>query len=158
VVQDDSGIPVHYFKRDQWTFHPFGRYLGPIAIFPGRYQNQLAELYHRGPVKPLDWGMGYRWRTNESNVLLAVRKDIGTRQQLRPAISDTPAVKPQPAEAAAPVAASAQAEPLPPPATTQSAPAPAPEAAPVPPAEIPAKPALPTDAAQQSTSSGEGRR
>ena len=98
MVQDDSGIPVVYFKRDQWAFHPFGRYLGPIAIFPGRHQNQLAEIYHRGPTKPIDWGMGYRWRTNESNVLLAVRKDIGTRQQLRPAISETPAVKPQPAK------------------------------------------------------------
>ena len=96
VVQDDSGIPVVYFKPDQWAFHPFGRYLGPIAIFPGRHQNQLAEIYRRGPNKPIDWGMGYRWRTNESNVLLAVRKDIAPREQLRPAISETPAVKPQP--------------------------------------------------------------
>ena len=109
VVQDDSGIPVGYFKRDQWSFQPFGRYLGPIAIFPGRHQNQLAEIYHRGPTKPIDWGMGYRWRNNESNVLLAVRKDIPAPEQLRPAISETPAVKPQPAEAAAP-AAPAQAE------------------------------------------------
>jgi hypothetical protein len=180
VVQDDSGIPVVHFKPDQWNLQPFGRYLGPIGIFPGRHQNRLAEVYHRGPTRPLDWGMGYRWRTNESNVLLAVRKDIGPRQQLRPAISETPAVKPQPAEAAAPAApapaetaAPAKAEASPPvpaepaaPATTATTPAappapvraeasatPAEAAPPVPPAEIQAKPAMPTDAAQQATSS-----
>jgi hypothetical protein len=154
VVQDDSGIPVGYFKRDQWNFQPFGRYLGPIAIFPGRHQNQLAEMYHRGPAKPIDWGMGYRWRTNESNVLLAVRKDIGTRQQLRPAISETPAVKPLPAEAAAPVPATTATTPSTPAAAVQAEASAAPaEPKPVPPAEIQAKPALSTDAAQQSTSS-----
>ena len=163
VVQDDSGVPVVYFKPDQWALHPFGRYLGPIAIFPGRHQNQLVEIYRRGPNKPIDWGMGYRWRTNESNVLLAVRKDIGTRQQLRPAISETPAVKPQPVEAAAPAETAAPATTATTPATPAAMPAapvkagasatPAETAPPVPPAEVQAKPSLPTDAAQQSTSS-----
>ena len=175
VVQDDSGIPVVYFKPDQWALHPFGRYLGPIALFPGRHQNQLAEIYRRGPNKPIEWGMGYRWRTNKSNVLLAVRKDIATPQPLRPAISETPAVKPQPAEAAAP-AAPAPAETaaptttattpapaaMPPepakelakePAKAEASPMPADAAQSVPPAGQQAKPSLPTDAAQQSTSS-----
>jgi hypothetical protein len=132
VVQDDSGIPVAYFKRDQWAFHPFGRYLGPIAIFPGRHQNQLADIYHRGPTRPLDWGMGYRWRTNESNVLLAVRKDISVKQ-LRPSITEQSPKKsaetPQPAQASKP-------------AVPQDQPA------------APAQPvALPVDTAQQPTSS-----
>lgn len=156
VVQDDSGIPVNYFKRDQWVFQPFGRYLGPIAIFPGRHQNQLADIYHRGAAKPIDWGMGYRWRTNESNVLLALRKDIGTRQQLRPAISDTPAVKPQPVEAAAPAAPSTTATTPEVPATpvkAEASAAPTEAKPPVPPADIQAKPAVPTDAAQQPTTS-----
>jgi hypothetical protein len=165
IVQDDSGIPVVYLKQDQWALHPFGRYLGPIAIFPGRHQNQLAEIYRRGPFKPIDWGMGYRWRTNESNVLLAVRKDVGTREQLRPAISETPVQKPQPVEAVTPAAAETTA-----PATTATTPAapaassaapvkaeasalPAETAPPAPPAEVQAKPSVPMDAAQQSTSS-----
>ena len=167
IVQDDSGIPVVHFKPDQWMLQPFGRYLGPIAIFPGRHQNRLAEIYRRGPAKPLDWGMGYRWRTNESNVLLAVRKDIAARQPLRPAISQTPAVNPQPPEAAvqaAPTqeeAASPQTtatttarNPAPPPAEQPKASgAPAEAAPPVPPAEVQAKPVQPADAAHQSTSS-----
>jgi hypothetical protein len=144
IVQDDSGIPLAHLKRDQWNFQPFGRYLGPIAIFPGRHQNQLAELYNRGQAKPIDWGMGYRWRTNESNVLLASRKDIATRQQLRPAISETPASKPQPAEAAPATTAT-----TPPAVKVEASAAPA---QPAPPAEVQAKPAQPADAAQQSTS------
>ena len=80
IVQDDSGIPVAYFKPEQWQLIPFGRYLGPISIFPGRHQAKLAEIYRKGPAKPLDFGMGYRWRPNESNVLLAVRKDISAQQ------------------------------------------------------------------------------
>ncbi|MET0277455.1 MAG: hypothetical protein ABW198_03900 [Pseudorhodoplanes sp.] len=101
IVQDDSGIPVHYFKRDQWTFHPFGRYLGPIGIFPGRHQAQLDEIFRRGQVQPLNFGMGYRWRPNESNMLWAVRKDAGVPiaapAVLRPSI-------PEPAPQAAPAA------------------------------------------------------
>jgi hypothetical protein len=80
IVQDDSGIPIAYFKPDQWQLFPFGRYLGPIKIFPGRSQAKLADIYKKASVKPLDFGMGYRWRPNESNVLLAVRKDISAKQ------------------------------------------------------------------------------
>ncbi len=80
LVQDDSGIPVAFFKPEQWQLTPFGRYLGPIAIFPGRNQQKLADLYKKGPAKPLDFGMGYRWRPNESNVLLAVKKDVSAQQ------------------------------------------------------------------------------
>ncbi|MFN3348872.1 hypothetical protein [Pseudorhodoplanes sp.] len=156
VVQDDSGIPVVHFKPEQWTLQPFGRYLGPIAIFPGRFQNRLADLYERGKPKPLDWGMGYRWRTNESNVLLAVRKDAGTRQQLRPAISGTPAVKP-PAESAAP-AMPVKAD-IAAPSTTASTPAMpqavSAEASALPaaqPSDLQAKPVLPDAAAQQPAS------
>jgi len=71
IVQDDTGIPVGYFGSG-WQLHPFGRYLGPIGIFPGKYQPELAQVFrqHGG----LDFGVGYRWRPNESNLLLAVKK------------------------------------------------------------------------------------
>lgn len=138
IVQDDSGIPIAYFKRDQWNFQPFGRYLGPIAIFPGRHQPQLADLYNRGQARPIDWGMGYRWRTNESNVLLASRKDIAMRRQLRPAISESPAAAPPRADNAGPAT------------TVTTAPSVKVEASAAPVSVIEAKPA---EAAQPSTSS-----
>jgi hypothetical protein len=72
IVQDDSGIPLHAFKADQWDLHPFGKYLGPISIFPGRYQPRLATLFKKAP--PLPFGIGYRHRGYDSNLLLAVKK------------------------------------------------------------------------------------
>ena len=71
VIQDDSGIPLHYYSPRKWRFFPFGRYAGPINEFPGRYQQSYAELFRR--AQPMDFGIGYRWRTHESNLLLSVR-------------------------------------------------------------------------------------
>ena len=71
VIQDDSGIPVAYYSTKKWRLFPFGRYLGPIDEFPGRYQESYAALFRR--AQPMDFGIGYRWRTNESNLLLSVK-------------------------------------------------------------------------------------
>ena len=71
IIQDDSGIPLANYGSRQWRFFPFGRYLGPIGEFPGRYQERYAELFTR--AQPIDFGVGYRWRMHESNLLLAVR-------------------------------------------------------------------------------------
>lgn len=71
IIQDDSGVPLHYYSPRKWRFFPFGHYAGPIGEFPGRYQQSYAELFRR--AQPMDFGIGYRWRTHESNLLLAVR-------------------------------------------------------------------------------------
>jgi hypothetical protein len=93
VIQDDSGIPLTYYNQRQWRFFPFGRYLGPIGEFPGRYQQSYAELFRR--AEPINFGIGYRWRTNESNLLLSVKL---------------------PSDGTAPVETTSSAEPPPPPA------------------------------------------
>jgi hypothetical protein len=71
IIQDDSGIPLNNYSPKQWRFFPFGRYAGPIAEFPGRYQQSYAELFRR--AQPMDFGIGYRWRSYESNLLLSVK-------------------------------------------------------------------------------------
>ena len=71
IIQDDSGIPLAYYNPKKWRFFPFGRYAGPIDEFPGRYQEEYAELFRRS--QPMDFGIGYRWRSYESNLLLSVR-------------------------------------------------------------------------------------
>jgi len=76
ILQDDSGIPVQHFKADEWELRPYGRYLGPISLFRGNYQDKLAKVFKAGNRAPLDFGVGYRWRSNESNVLLAVKKPM----------------------------------------------------------------------------------
>jgi hypothetical protein len=72
MVQDDSGIPLSYYAPQKWDLHPFGRYLGPIGIFPGAYQARYAELFRK--ARPIDFGIGYRHRSSESNLLLVVKK------------------------------------------------------------------------------------
>lgn len=74
LVQDDSGIPLRFFDPAEWHLQPFGSYLGPISLFKGSYQPKLKALFGQGKVQPLDFGIGYRWRMRESNLLLAVRK------------------------------------------------------------------------------------
>jgi hypothetical protein len=76
IIQDDSGIPLQYYSTKQWRFFPFGRYNGPIGEFPGRYQQSYAELFRR--AEPINFGIGYRWRTNDSNVLLSVKTADGS--------------------------------------------------------------------------------
>jgi hypothetical protein len=80
IVQDDAGIPVTYFDPKKWQLQAFGRYAGPIAIFPGRYQPKLAELHRKGRAAPMDFGIGYKWRPNESGLLLAVKNDTAPKQ------------------------------------------------------------------------------
>ena len=62
IVQDDSGIPLRNFEREDWEFYAFGNYLGPISIFPGRYQRDLRALFARQKTDKLDFSIGYRWR------------------------------------------------------------------------------------------------
>jgi len=71
IIQDDSGVPLAFYSSKKWRLFPFGRYAGPIAEFPGRYQEQYADLFRR--AQPMDFGIGYRWRSHESNLLLSVR-------------------------------------------------------------------------------------
>jgi hypothetical protein len=92
IIQDDSGIPLNDYNRKQWRFFPFGRYAGPISEFPGRYQQSYATLFQRS--QPMDFGIGYRWRSYESNLLLSVRLPAdatGTVDATPPAEPATPA-------------------------------------------------------------------
>ena len=69
LLQDDSGIPLAYFEPKKWRLQAFGHYAGPISIFANFYQPQMAALFQG--ANPIEFGIGYRWRKNESNLLLA---------------------------------------------------------------------------------------
>jgi hypothetical protein len=74
VLQDDSGIPVHFFAPDRWTLRFFGSYTGPIELFKNFYQADLRNLYAASSPKPLTFGFGYRWSSRTSTMFLAVKK------------------------------------------------------------------------------------
>jgi hypothetical protein len=94
IIQDDSGIPLAYYNPKKWRFFPFGRYAGPIAEIPGRYQEQYAELFQR--AEPMDFGIGYRWRSYESNLLLSVRLAADDAGQVDTTSSAEPPPPPKP--------------------------------------------------------------
>ncbi len=72
MVQDDSGIPLAYYDAQKWDLQPFGQYVGPIPVFRGMYQPKYAAVFKNS--RPIDFGIGYRWRPNQSNLLLAIKK------------------------------------------------------------------------------------
>jgi len=74
ILQDDSGIPVHYFPPDHWTLRFFGVYTAPIDLFKKFYQADLRKYYAESSPKPLTFGFGYRWNSRTSTLFLAVRK------------------------------------------------------------------------------------
>jgi hypothetical protein len=74
ILQDDSGIPVHFFTPDRWTLRFFGIYTGPIALFKKFDQPDLRQYYAESSPKPLTFGFGYRWSSRTSTMILAVRK------------------------------------------------------------------------------------
>lgn len=77
LVQDDSGVPLRFLDDKSWRITAFGRYLRPIGIFSAKtYQPKMQEIFGKGRAQPLDFGIGYRWRPNESNLLLAVREAV----------------------------------------------------------------------------------
>lgn len=75
IVQDDSGIPVRYFSPSRWQLQPFGKYIRPISIFEEKYQSEMRRLFTKSRSRPVDFGIGYRWRPRETNILLAVKKN-----------------------------------------------------------------------------------
>ncbi|MCC2546207.1 hypothetical protein LJY25_07105 [Hymenobacter sp. BT175] len=77
ILQDDSGIAMKYFRPTDWQLIYYGNYRRPINLFAKHYQPELTKIYsdtvHR--PRPLPFGTGYNWRQNDSNLLLARRRN-----------------------------------------------------------------------------------
>ena len=71
IIQDDSGIPYHFFKPTEWEVRLAGHYKGPIDLFKEDYQSDLAEAFKAQPLMELPFSAGYRWHANESCLMLA---------------------------------------------------------------------------------------
>lgn len=69
IVQDDTGIPLRYFNRDQWKLRAFGRYVRPIPVFKGNYQSSMAKFFAR--AERLNFRLGYHSGASRTNVLVA---------------------------------------------------------------------------------------
>jgi hypothetical protein len=81
VLEDDTGIPYRYFE-EKWDHYLYGVYEKPIADFQSTYlfQKDLDEEYRTcGKVKPLDFSLGYHWRTGNQNWMLYVKIATDTK-------------------------------------------------------------------------------
>jgi hypothetical protein len=74
VVEDDSGIPFHFFNPTEWEVIPYGNYTGPIALFHEHYQPDLTAFYAKTPHSPLSFGSGYKFSASFSSLLVAKKK------------------------------------------------------------------------------------
>jgi hypothetical protein len=87
IVQDDTGIPLSYYNLQKWDLQPFGKYVGPVRDFANMYRANYAALFKN--ARPIDFGVGYQWRPNRSNLLLAIKKPGVSMSEppLRPALA-----------------------------------------------------------------------
>jgi hypothetical protein len=75
ILQDDSGIPYHFFATAHWRVQLFGEYVHPYGSFRPLEQPDLRKAYLTLGPKPLDFRIGYGYGRAESNLLLAKRTD-----------------------------------------------------------------------------------
>lgn len=78
ILQDDSGIPYYYFDKSSWDIQLYGKYKGTIPLFSEEYQADYQEAFVADSaskkLRSLPFGIGYKWKGGESNLLLARRK------------------------------------------------------------------------------------
>lgn len=74
ILEDDSGIPYHFFAAETWDIRFHGNYQAPIPLFAKYMQNDLREAYAAFPGQALPFGSGYHYNTETANLLHSVRK------------------------------------------------------------------------------------
>lgn len=93
VLQDDSGIPLSFFRDGSWRLWFFGTYSGTLDIFKKYAQPEAATAF-AAASEPLPFGTGYKWRRGESNLLLAVRQEAPPRAEPLSPAATAPAETP----------------------------------------------------------------
>jgi hypothetical protein len=84
IVQDDSGIPHHYFTPQHWQLRYFGSYVGTTGgPFAKYYQPDLAAAYANANAASIDFQLSYQWDRGKANLLVAAR--TGSAQVAQPA-------------------------------------------------------------------------
>lgn len=75
VIQDDSGMALHYYleSKYQWDFTFYGQYIKPIPMFAQFYQADLDSLYKLKGAKPIGFGIGYNFKDKNSNFMVATK-------------------------------------------------------------------------------------
>jgi len=73
VLQDDSGVPYHFFLSPSWRVQLYGEYDRPYGSFRWLAQPDLRNAYLTQEPRPLPFQIGYGFRRIPSNLLFAIR-------------------------------------------------------------------------------------
>ncbi len=75
VLEDDSGIPLRFFRAPEWAVTCYGKYDKPVKDFNYGFQADMAKIFaDEKAVRPLPFSFGYHWKDGASSVLLAIRR------------------------------------------------------------------------------------
>ena len=74
ILQDDSGIPYRFLRKDKWDLRFYGRYLGPINRFLKNGQLDLAKDNAAANPPMLSFSFGYQWQPSRSSLIVATPK------------------------------------------------------------------------------------
>jgi hypothetical protein len=73
VLQDDSGVPYHFYLSPSWRVQLYGEYVRPYGSFRWLEQPDLRNAYLTQKPRPLPFRIGYGFRDIPSNLLFASR-------------------------------------------------------------------------------------
>src|ERR1039458_9540959 len=73
VLQDDSGVPYHFYLLPSWRVQLYGEYVRPYGSFRWLEQPDLRNAYLTQKPRPLPFRIGYGFRAVPSNLLFATR-------------------------------------------------------------------------------------
>jgi hypothetical protein len=73
LVQDDSGVPLKHFARDEWKLLFHGKYDTPTPEFGKYLQKDLRIEMQRYSTGRLPFSYGYGYKPGESNLMTAER-------------------------------------------------------------------------------------
>ena len=71
VLEDDSGIPYHFFREQSWKVQLYGAYVRPYGSFKWMQQPDLKKAFTTSETRPLKFRIGYGFGKIESNLILA---------------------------------------------------------------------------------------
>jgi hypothetical protein len=73
VLQDDSGVPYHFYLSPSWRVQLYGEYVRPYGSFRWLEQPDLRNAYLTQKPRPLPFRIGYGFRDVPSHLLFATR-------------------------------------------------------------------------------------
>lgn len=73
IMQDDSGIPLAYYKKEEWDTMLYGTFYKPISTYVKYAQPVLRDAYQLGTPKPLTFRIGF---ARQSNLQIMRRRGI----------------------------------------------------------------------------------